>query len=135
MDISWNDLGNVQTAGDYPFRDGTITVTVAEIAIWSEKPDARFQLMRKYPVRQPASYVLGKQAEPNGFGSQLIYESSNGDVWHLTVDPVSGAWSVMHRPNASSGGQLSYVDIDKFLRERPEGPQHQALGRLLEQRA
>jgi hypothetical protein len=34
MNVSWNDLNNVQEAGDYPFRDGTITVTFAEVAIW-----------------------------------------------------------------------------------------------------
>lgn len=34
MYISWRDLNDVQVAGDYPFRDGMITVTFAEIAIW-----------------------------------------------------------------------------------------------------
>jgi len=29
MNISWSDLNNVQEAGDYSFRDGTITVTFA----------------------------------------------------------------------------------------------------------
>jgi hypothetical protein len=34
MNVSWSDLNNVQQAGDYSFRDGTITVTFAEVAIW-----------------------------------------------------------------------------------------------------
>jgi hypothetical protein len=32
MNVSWSDLNNVDQAGEYPFRDGTITVTFAEIA-------------------------------------------------------------------------------------------------------
>jgi hypothetical protein len=62
---------------------------------------------------------------------QLFYESSNGDIWSLTRDPVSGAPAVIHRPNARSGGEVSYIDVDKFLRERPDGPQHQALRRQI----
>jgi hypothetical protein len=27
MNISWSDLNNLLDAGDYPFRDGTISVT------------------------------------------------------------------------------------------------------------
>ena len=37
----------------------------------------------------------------------------------------------MHQPNAQSGGRSSFIDIDKFLLENPEGPQHQALGTLV----
>jgi hypothetical protein len=55
MNLSWSDLNKVQEAGDYPFRDGTITVTFAELAIWKKNPGAQFQLMRRYPrsVRRP----------------------------------------------------------------------------------
>jgi hypothetical protein len=62
---------------------------------------------------------------------QLFYESSNRDTWSLTRDPVSGAPAVMHRANARSGGMVSYTDADKFLGVSPEGPQHQALRRLI----
>jgi hypothetical protein len=62
---------------------------------------------------------------------QLFYESSNDDAWSLTRDPLSGAPAVMHRPNAPSGGKESYTDVDKFLRESPGGPQHQALRRRI----
>jgi hypothetical protein len=61
MNISWNDLSNVRERGDFPFRDGTITVTFAEIATWENHPGARFQLMRKYPLQGAFSYALGKQ--------------------------------------------------------------------------
>ena len=45
----------------YPFRDDTITVTFAEIGVWKDKPDARFQLMRKNPIQDQIRYVLGQQ--------------------------------------------------------------------------
>jgi hypothetical protein len=61
MNVSWSDLNNVQEAGEYPFRDGTITVTFAEVAAWKEKPDAQFQLMRKNPIRDQTRYVLGQR--------------------------------------------------------------------------
>src|SRR3984885_181207 len=134
MNVSWDDLNNVREAGDYPFRDGRITVTFAEIAIWKKDPTARFQLMRKYPIQGAFKYVLGKQIEeqPVSSDSQLIYESSNGDSWCLTRDPLTGARAVMHRPNLQSGGRVSYIEIEKFLSEGANGPEHQALRRLLE---
>jgi hypothetical protein len=134
MSLSWSDLNNVQEAGDYPFRDGTITVTFAEISIWKQKPDAQFQLMRKHPIHGRISYVLGRQVEqnPDLTDAELLYESSNGDSWCLTRDPVSGAPAVMHQPNPQSGGQVSYIEIDKFLREGANGPEHQALRRLMQ---
>jgi hypothetical protein len=61
MNVSWSDLNNVDQAGEYPFRDGTITVTFVEIAVWKKEPDAQFQLMRKNPIQGPISYVLGRR--------------------------------------------------------------------------
>jgi hypothetical protein len=134
MNISWSDLNNVQEAGDYPFRDGTVTVTFAEVAIWKKNPGAQFQLMRKHPIQGAFRYALGKQIEENlaPADTELIYESSNGDTWCLTRDPLTGARAVMHRPNPQSGGQASYIEIDKFLSEGANGPEHQALRRLTE---
>jgi hypothetical protein len=63
-----------------------------------------------------------------------FYESSNGDTWGLIRDPVSGARAVMHRPNSQSGGRVSWIDVDKFLREGANGPEHQALRCLMETR-
>jgi hypothetical protein len=134
MNISWSDLNHVQEAGDYPFRDGTITVTFAEVAVWKKNPGARFRLMRKHPIQSEFRYVLGKQIEESAapVGEELVYKSSNGDSWALTLDPKTGARAVMHRPNPQSGGQVSYIEIDKFLSEQANGPEHQALRRLLE---
>jgi len=65
MNVTWEDVGHVQKPGRFPFRDGTIDVSFAEIAIWKEKPAAQFQLMRKNnpPPGTPIPYVLGKQVE------------------------------------------------------------------------
>lgn len=134
MNVSWSDVNNVQEAGDYPFRDGTVTVTFAELAIWKNNPNAQFELMRKHPLRNAPGYVLGKQIE-NGFArdeAALIYRSSNGNSWTLTRDPATGAAAVMHSPNPQSGGQASYIATDKFLAEGANGPEHQALRHLIE---
>jgi hypothetical protein len=134
MNIAWRDLNNVQEAGDYPFRDGTITVTFAEVAIWKTNPDALFQLMRKHPIQSTPRYALGGQVEQKAVpaATEFIHESSNGDAWYLTPDPVTGTRVVMHRANVSSGGHVSYVGIDKFLADGANGPEHQALRRLME---
>jgi hypothetical protein len=134
MNVSWNDLNNVQEAGDYPFREGRITVTFAEVAIWKNDPNAEFQLMRKHPIQDIPRYVLGRRVEGELASdiSSLIYQSSNGDTWSLTKDPATGAPSVMHRPNPQSGGHVSYVEIEKFLSEGANGPEHQALRNLIE---
>ena len=134
MNISWSDLNNVQEAGDYPFRDGTISVTFAEVAIWKSNPSAQFQLMRKHPIQAELKYVLGKQTDERSVpvNNQLIYQSSNGDSWHLTNDPASGAQAVLHRPNSQSGGRRSYTAISEFLAQGASGPEHQALRRLLQ---
>ena len=65
MRVSWSDVGRVEKPGDYPFRDGTITVTFAEISIWKMKPDSPFQLMRKHPIQDVPRYVLGREIEEN----------------------------------------------------------------------
>ena len=107
MNVSWSDLNNVQEGGDYLFRDGTITVTFAEVAIWKNNPNAQFQLMRKHPDQGAPRYVLGKRVEEEASSdnSSLIYQSSNGDSWFLTRDPITDAPAVMHSPNPQSGGQ------------------------------
>ena len=134
MHISWSDLNHVQEAGDYPFRDGSISVTFAEVAIWKNDPAARFQLMRRYPIEGPFRYVLGRQLEKDSDAAdiELIHESSNRDAWSLARDPETGVRSVMHRPNPQSGGRVSYVAVDKFLSGGANGPEHQALRRMME---
>jgi hypothetical protein len=134
MNLSWNDLNNVQEAGDYPFRDGTITITFAEVAIWKKNLGAAFQLMRRHPIHGAFRYLLGKQIEEKlaPAHTELIYESGNGDAWFLTQDTVTGARVVMHRANPESVGQVSYIEIEKFFSDGANGPEHQALRCLIE---
>jgi hypothetical protein len=133
MNVSWNDLNNLREPGDYPFRDGTITVTDAEIAIWKETRDTLFQLMRRGPIQGPVRYVLGKQIDEGQtlHADELFYTSSNGDSWSLARDPTTGAKVVLHRANPASGGHTSFTDIDSFLKNS-NGPEHQTLRQLLE---
>ena len=65
MKVGWFDLNNVQESGQYPFRDGMITVLELEIAIWRKHPKALFALMRKNPIRQAVEYVLGAPEFPS----------------------------------------------------------------------
>jgi hypothetical protein len=134
MDVSWSDLNNVQEAGDYPFRDGHVTVTFAELAIWKNSPHARFLLMRKNPVQGAPSYVLGQQLEHRSepVSEQVFHASSNGDSWSLSRDPATAAPVVVHVANPQSGGHVSRIDIESFLAGDANGPEHQALRRLLE---
>jgi hypothetical protein len=99
-----------------------------------EQPGVLFQLMRKYPLQGAFSYALGKQTYEKAVpgNSELVYESSNGDSWSLTRDPATGARAVMHHPNPQSGGQVSFIEVEKFLSDGTNGPEHQALKRLME---
>ncbi|WP_354081601.1 hypothetical protein [Constrictibacter sp. MBR-5] len=49
----------------------------------------------------------------------------------LARDPANDAAFVLHEPNASSGGQPSRIEIGAFLRADANGPEHQALLRLI----
>jgi hypothetical protein len=59
-----------------------------------------------------------------------LYSSSNGDQWCLVRDP-NGRVSILHEPNAASGGQASDIDIGTFLMGGGRGPEHQELIRLI----
>jgi hypothetical protein len=133
MHIAWTDLNNVQEAGDFPFRDGGITITFAEVAIWKTNPHATFRLMRKNPIQAQPQYVLGEQVEDQGLlGEKTFYTSSNGDWWSLIRDQATGALAVRHVPNPASGGNATQIDIETFLSNGADGPEHQALRHLLE---
>jgi hypothetical protein len=132
MHISWANLSNVQEAGDYPFRDGRITVSFAELAIWKRTPRATFRLMRKNPIQAEPSYVLGQQVEGEGPSERLFYKSSNGDSWSLLRDQTTGVLLVTHASNSSSGGNTTQIDIESFLSNGADGPEHQALRHLVE---
>jgi hypothetical protein len=56
--------------------------------------------------------------------------SPNGDTWFLAHDPVTSSAFVRHQPNASSGGQVTDVEIGKFL-GGPQNPERDALLRVI----
>jgi hypothetical protein len=61
---------------------------------------------------------------------RLLYSSPNGDRWFLVRDP-NGRISILHEPNAASGGQASDSEIGMFLIGGRSGPEHQELRRLI----
>jgi hypothetical protein len=126
--VSWGDINRSPDAGEFPFRDGTLSVSFADVAAWKCDPTASFLRMRKHPNRGQIGYVLGEQINQG----QPCCESSNGDVWCLTLDAASGRRVVIHRPNAQSGGKVSYIAVENFLEESPDGPQHEALRGLIQ---
>lgn len=135
MNVTWTDVNSVQEAGEFPFRDGTIFVNFAEVTIWKQNPEAKFQLMRKHPIQGQPKYVLGRQieeAQPSPADDILLYRSDNGDAWFLTRYSGSNAQAVMHRPNPQSGGRVSYTKVDEFLKQGGNGPEHQALRQKIE---
>ena len=61
---------------------------------------------------------------------RLLYESSNGDRWHLCRSR-SGQVVVAHEPNVSSGGKASQIEVRDFLAKGNQGPEHEALLQLI----
>jgi hypothetical protein len=65
--------------------------------------------------------------EPDETAARQLYKSPNGDTWFLVPDPVTGGPPfVRHQANASSGGRVSDLEIEDFLRG-PQSPERDAL--------
>ena len=60
-----------------------------------------------------------------------LYSSTNGDRWFLAHEGVTGRVFIKHEANVPSGGQATDIDIGEFLRRGGQGPEHQALLRLI----
>jgi hypothetical protein len=60
-----------------------------------------------------------------------LYRSPNGDCWSLARDANSGHAFIIHEPNLPSGGNRTQIEIGNFLRLGANGPEHQALLRLI----
>jgi hypothetical protein len=60
-----------------------------------------------------------------------LYCSPNGDRWYFARDPQGERVFVRHVANAPSGGQITEIDIGRFLSPDRNGPEHQALNRLI----
>jgi hypothetical protein len=60
-----------------------------------------------------------------------LYSSANGDRWFLAHETVTRRVFIKHEANVPSGGQATDIDIGEFLRRGGQGPEHQALLRLI----
>ena len=63
-------------------------------------------------------------------GTRELYRSANGDRWSLVRDDV-GQVSILHEPNAASGGRPSRLGVGSFLAQDHPGPQHAEMIRLI----
>jgi hypothetical protein len=64
--------------------------------------------------------------------SRELYRSApNGDRWSLVRESVSGRVYIEHEPNLPSGGRTTHIEIGEFLAHGGQGPEHQALLRLI----
>ena len=60
-----------------------------------------------------------------------LYRSPNGDSWYLGREPQNGRAFIIHQPGGPSGGRLSHIELGAFLSAGANGPEHQALLRLI----
>ncbi|MBW6426103.1 hypothetical protein KX729_32585 [Rhizobium sp. XQZ8] len=60
--------------------------------------------------------------------------SSNGDRWFLCGQRKREDAFVLHRANPASGGHETRRSVDAFLALKPNGPEHEALHGLLQDR-
>lgn len=62
---------------------------------------------------------------------RLLYESPNGDRWHLVRSFDGNDVFVRHNANQASGGNVVDIAIPIFLGLGRDGPEHQELWRLI----
>jgi hypothetical protein len=70
------------------------------------------------------------RSQPDHCGTEPLYRSPNGDTWFLARDPATGLGTVRHQANASSGGQVTDLEIGAFLNGPPH-PEQEALLRVI----
>jgi hypothetical protein len=83
---------------------------------------------RIVPANGKKDTLLGLQ--PDKYRMEQLYRSPNGDSWFLARDPATGLGIVRHQANASSGGQVTDVEIATFLGGPPH-PEQEALLRVI----
>jgi hypothetical protein len=83
---------------------------------------------RIVPTNRMEDTALGSQ--PDKYGMEQLYQSPNGDTWFLARDPATGLGTVRHQANASSGGQVTDIEIATFL-SGPPHPEQAALLRVI----
>jgi hypothetical protein len=62
---------------------------------------------------------------------ELYRSAPDGDRWSLARETVSGRVFIEHVPNAASGGRSTQIEVDEFLAGGRNGPEVQALLRLI----
>jgi hypothetical protein len=72
---------------------------------------------------------MSSEQTQQAFPDKQFYQSSNGDVWYLSEDPATGLLAVKHVANTQSGGHVSFLDVESFVRSG-NGPEHQAFREL-----
>ena len=80
------------------------------------------------PANEIEDIALGSR--PDKYGMEQLYRSPNGDTWFLARDPATGLGSIRHQANASSGGQVTDIEIATFL-SGPPHPEQEALLRVI----
>jgi transglutaminase-like putative cysteine protease len=78
--------------------------------------------------------VTSERSDDAVLRTEDIYSSSNGDRWQLVHDTAAGRVFVRHEANAASGGHLTELDLDEFMRRNGSGPEHAALRHLISTR-
>ena len=71
---------------------------------------------RIVPANGKKDTLLGLQ--PDKYRMEQLYRSPNGDTWFLARDPATGLGTVRHQANASSGGQVTDIEIHRILNRR-----------------
>jgi hypothetical protein len=79
---------------------------------------------RIVPANGKKDTLLGLQ--PDKYRMEPLYRSPNGDTWFLARNPTTGLGTVRHQANASSGGQVTDLEIGTFLNGPPH-PEQKAL--------
>ena len=69
MDVSKTDCDGITGAGQYRFRDGHLIVTLYQIAIWTEHPDAIFTAAKSRLSNGITIYVLASWRLPEQSGA------------------------------------------------------------------
>ncbi|MCB8878422.1 HAD family hydrolase [Acidisoma silvae] len=96
-------------------------------------PSGLLACYEKSPFSTHASMVgeASPDTKAGASSSKLIQQSSNGDSWHFigavgTQHPI-----VRHIANASSGGQVTDMDVEAFLSANGSSPEASELRRML----
>lgn len=64
--LTWSDIDQAKKPGQYPFREGVVTIADRHIAIWEMYPEAVFRAVRGTLFSGGVFYALGSYVVPSG---------------------------------------------------------------------